>query len=45
MQNGENQILDLKLIRKRRNLKQIKEQLRNMALKFDFDLTEGNFSR
>lgn len=42
MKDGGKQILDLKLIRKRKNLKQIKEQLRKMALKFDFNLTEGN---
>lgn len=45
MKNGEKQMLDLRLVRKRKNLKQIKEQLRNMALKFDFDLTEGNVTR
>jgi hypothetical protein len=28
------------MVRRRRNLKLIKEALRNMALKFDFDLTE-----
>jgi hypothetical protein len=40
MKNGEHYLLDLKLVRRRRNLKLIKEALRNMALKFDFDLTE-----
>jgi hypothetical protein len=45
MKNGEQQMLDLKLIRRRRNLKLIKEQLHNMALKFDIDLTEGPNSR
>jgi len=42
MKDGTQQMLDLRLIRKRKNLKQIKEHLRNMALKFDFSLTEGN---
>lgn len=45
MKNGEQQMLDLKLIRRRRNLKLIKEQLHNMALKFDIDLTEGPNNR
>jgi hypothetical protein len=45
LKNGEQQLLDLKLIRRRRNLKLIKEQLYNMALKFDIALTEGAISR
>jgi len=44
MKDNTQQMLDLRLIRKRRNLKQIKEQLRNMALKYDFVLTEGNIT-
>ncbi|KAA5548555.1 hypothetical protein [Adhaeribacter rhizoryzae] len=45
MKNGERHLLDLKLIRRRRNLKLIKEQLHNMALKFDIELTEGPNNR
>ncbi|MDQ4139091.1 MAG: hypothetical protein M3142_01070 [Bacteroidota bacterium] len=39
--NGENHIIDLRIISRRKNLKKIKEQLHLMALKFDFELTEG----
>lgn len=45
MKTGEVQMLDLKLIRRRRNLKLIKEQLHNMALKFDIEVTEGPNNR
>lgn len=45
MKTGEQQMLDLKLIRRRRNLKLIKEQLHNMALKFDIEITEGPNNR
>lgn len=41
MKNGEKHLIDLKIISRRKNLKKIKEQLHNMALKFDIDLTEG----
>ncbi|WP_026463263.1 hypothetical protein [Adhaeribacter aquaticus] len=41
MKDGHKQMLDLKLIRKRKNLDQIIEHLRNMALKFDLEFTEG----
>lgn len=41
MKDKSTQLLDMKLIRRRRNLKQIKEQLRLMALKFDIELTEN----
>jgi len=44
MKDGTQQMLDLRLIRKRKNLKQIKEHLRNMALKYDFNLTEGSIT-
>ena len=44
MKDGTQQMLDLRLVRKRKNLKQIKEHLRNMALKYDFDLTEGSIN-
>lgn len=41
MKNGEKHAIDLKIISRRKNLKKVKEQLRIMALKFDFDITEG----
>ncbi len=44
LKSGERHIIDLKIISRRKNLKKIKEQLRIMALKFDFDLTEGQIS-
>ncbi|PSR56203.1 hypothetical protein AHMF7605_23200 [Adhaeribacter arboris] len=41
LKNGEYHLIDLRIISRRKNLKRIKEQLRLMALKFDFELTEG----
>ena len=41
LKNGEKHTIDLRIISRRKNLKKVKEHLRLMALKFDFDLTEG----
>jgi fumarate reductase subunit C len=42
--DGKKHLIDLKIVSRRKHLKKIKEQLHNMALKFDIDLTEGQTS-